>query len=121
METYHLKPKPGELEAIQRRIDEVLVWWVEFDEPVERVWCERQYCPVVFNADYGITWAGVDTRHYPRQVPTDRDGVCCIEFGVPITLMALEERFMEGWMHVVRSNGIHGHYRKAGTEREYRF
>lgn len=121
MESYHLKQTPEERERIRLRIEEAEVWWVHFDEPVERVYCTKEYCPVVFNADYGISWAGIDTPHYPREVPTDRDDVCCIEFGVPIDLMALEERFMRGWMHVVRSNGIHGTYRKAGTKKEYRF
>lgn len=121
METYHLKPQPGELERIRLRIEEAKVWWVEFSTPAERVFCRPEQVPTIINADYGITWAGVDTRHWPRQLPTDQEGVCCVEFGISIDRMAVEEQWMRGWMQIVRANGLHGKYRKAGTTREYEF
>lgn len=113
-------PKPGDSERI-RRANEVRVWWVEFNAPVERMYCTTAQLALVTLVDMGITWAGLETHYHPRQHVTDREGVWLIEWGIPIVRMAVEEQHMRGWMELVRSNGIHGKYREAGTERVYEF
>ena len=121
METFSFKPQPGDAERIRARLDETRVWWVEFDQPVERVFCDTAHVAAVINADYGIAWTGMETYHHPRQSPTDREGVWCMEFAAPLETMAVEHDWMGPLMGVLRANGCHGHYREAGTEREYEF
>ena len=121
METFSFMPQPGDAERIRVRLGETRVWWVEFDAPVERVFCDTAHVAAVFNADYGIAWTGMETYHHPRQTPTDREGVWCMEFGIPIDRMAVEHQHMRGWMEVVRANGLRGRYREAGTTTVYEF
>lgn len=116
-----LKPQPGEREEWAKRMTEAKPWWIDFDEPVSVVFCDKQHVASVFNADYGLAWAGVGCSHRPRRMPTNDQEVMCYEFQIPIDRMVVEEQFMKGWMEVVRANSFHGHYRKAGTEKEYRF
>ena len=121
MNVFHFKPVPEEQERYRRRVEETKVWWVRFDSPVELVFCDRAHAASVLNADYGISWAGVGVSHRPKRLQTDDPETVCFKFEAPIEAMAVEEAFMGGWMQVVRSNGYHGTYRKAGTEKEYRF
>lgn len=122
MEAFHFRPIPAEMERHREHVQESNPWWVVFDEPwPTRFFCSREYGASVVQADFGMSWAGLGSTHWPHQRPTDQVGTLCFEFEVPIERMAVEERFMGGWMHVVRSNGYHGHYRKAGTDKEYRF
>lgn len=121
METFHLKPTPEERERWERRLNECKPWWIHFDVMVTRVFCDRAHAASVIQADYGISWAGVGVSHRPRQLPTDDPEILCYEFEAPIEVMAVEEDFMKGWMHVIRTNGYHGWYRKCGTETRYRF
>ena len=121
MRGFSFKPKADELEEFREMVEGTRVWWVEFDAPVERVFCDTAHVAAVFNADYGIAWTGMETYHHPRQSPTDREGVWCMDFGIPIDRMAVEHGCMRGWMEVVRANGLHGRYREAGTTTEYEF
>lgn len=121
METFSFMPKPGDAERVRVRLGETRVWWVEFEPVVERLFCDTAHLAVAHEADYGVAWAGLETPHYPRQLPTDRDGVWLLEYGIPLDRMAVEHQHMRGWMEVVRANGCHGRYREAGTERWYEF
>ena len=121
MPTFDLMPKPGDAERLRERIACQRVWWVEFSAPVERIFCDGRHCASVIEADYGVTWMGVSTPHWPKRVPTDRPDVWCYEFGVPVDLMSVAHERMAGWMEVVRDNQLHGRYREAGTERWYEF
>lgn len=121
METFSFMPNKEDEERHRRRVEETRVWWVKFNDPVERVFCDKAHIAAVIEADYGIAWAGLETHHYPRQMPTDRPDVWVMEFGIPIDTMAVAHDRMKGWMEVVRANGIHGGYREAGTSRWYEF
>lgn len=121
METFHFKPVPEETERHEQRLKECEPWWIHFDSPVTRVFCDLAHGASVIQTDYGTSWAGVGASHRPRQLPTDDPGVLCFEFEAPIDTMAVEERFMAGWMHVIRTNGYHGCCHKAGSEVEYMF
>lgn len=121
MESYSFKPKPGDAERLRLRVGETRVWWVEFDQPVERIFCSTAELSTVVEADSGVAWMGLETRHYPRRMPTDREGVWCCEYAIPIDRMAVDHEWMPLWMRIVRENGLHGSYRESGTEREYEF
>ena len=55
-----------------------------------------------------------------RPAPTDREGVTYYPLDELERLVA-DESDMPAVMRCVRLTGLHGFYRKAGTEREYRF
>ena len=55
-----------------------------------------------------------------RPAPTDREGVMHYGLGL-CELLVAEESDMPAVMRCVRLTGLHGTYRKAGTEKEYRF
>ena len=44
-----------------------------------------------------------------------------VRLGTVAEYLAVEESDMTPVMRSVRMSGLHGHYRKAGTEREYEF
>lgn len=121
MNKFSLKPQPEEQEEWAKRMNEAQPWWIHFDEPLSVVFCDKEHVGSVFNADYGMAWAGIGCSHRPRRMPTNDPDVLCYQFDIPIDVMMVEERFMGGWMEVVRANSLHGHYRKAGTEKEYEF
>lgn len=121
METFSFMPNRADTEKLRRRVNDLRVWWVEFPEPVERLFCDTAHLAAAAEADRGIAWAGLETYHHPRRMPTDRAGVWLLEYGIPIDRMAVEHEHMRGWMEVVRANGVHGRYREAGTERWYEF
>ena len=121
MEGFSFMPKPGDAERLRERVGRVRVWWVEFREPVERLFCDKAHLAAAHEADYGVAWLGLETHHHPRRTPTDRPDVWLLEYGIPIDRMAVEHEWMRGWMEVVRANGVHGRYREAGTDRWYEF
>lgn len=121
MESYSFMPNAEDKRRLKERMDSTRVWWVEFPTPVERLFCDTAHLAAAVEADRGIAWAGLETYHHPRRMPTDRPGVWLLEYGIPIDRMAVEHEHMRGWMEVVRANGVHGRYREAGTERWYEF
>ena len=123
METFSFMPNAHDAERLRRRVNDLRVWWVEFPEPVERLFCDTAHLAAAHEADYGIAWTGLETFHHPRRKPTDRDGVWLLEYGIPIDRMAVRHEWMGGWMEVVRANHVHGRYREAGVypEKWYEF
>ena len=120
---FRFMPEPGDAERVRVRLGETRVWWVEFPEPVERLFCDSAHLGAANEADNGVAWLGLETHHHPRRVPTDRADVWLLEYGIPIERMAVDHEWMRGWMEVVRANGVHGRYREAGVfpERWYEF
>ena len=123
MECFSFKPSAEDQRRYQRQVDECRVWWVEFSPMVERLFCDTAHLAVAHQADYGVSWLGLETYHHPRRMPTDRPDVWLLEYGIPIERMAVDHEHMRGWMEVVRANGVHGRYREAGVypERWYEF
>ncbi len=120
MESFSLKPEPGDAERMAA-YRESRVWWVEFARPVERLFCDKAHLAVAHMVDAGIPWTGMESHHHPVRRPTDRDGVWLLEYGIPIDRLAVAHDNMRGWMEIVRANGLHGSYREAGTEQVYEF
>lgn len=91
------------------------LWGVRLDGPAERLYCDLGGLMALVRALYGMDaqgWRVLDT--------TDPD-VMLVELGRPLEWIAAEESDMRALMACLRRNGMHGSYRKAGTEKEYRF
>lgn len=108
-------------EAERERRGRMEPWWVIADPPFfEHVWCttreagEGHDLTVVARVLYacGVTFSV--TRS------TD-PGMARVDLDVPREHVAVDESDMAAFMGAVRRTGIHGRYRKAGTDREYRF
>lgn len=97
------------------------VWLVRFSRPVERLFVPREEVGVIERAQWGVAWAGIGAPAFPTYLPTDRPDVTCCQFGAPLTTLAVERDTMGPLMRVIRSNGVHGRYREAGTETRYEF
>ena len=121
MSGFSFKPVKAEADEFRRRLEESNPWWIHFERPVSRVFCDHEHAASVICADFGMSWAGVGMSHEPVKVATDNPDVDCFRFEYEVETMCVEERYMGGWMEVIRMNGLHGRYRKAGTEKEYRF
>lgn len=91
------------------------VWWVVFDEPVCGLFAPAGD-PTVPAVLMGM---GIGPGGFSRR-PTDRDGTEYWDIGL-MERLAAEEPFMPALMRCVRMSGVHGRYRKAGTDEEFRF
>lgn len=90
------------------------LWWVEFDELVESVLVDQ---------DEMVAWVRTlfcDRLSCQRR-KTDREGVWQLVLTAPQSFVVVEECDMRLVMRALRRNGITGFYRKAGTEKEYRY
>ena len=121
MNSFHFKPNKDEEDAYRIRVNETQLWWVQFNTVVDHVFCTNRQSTLVLQADEGISWAGLSTSGRPRILPTDDPNLVCVKFDAPHYLMIVDEMFMKEWMEIVRANGLHGKYRKAGTREEYEF
>ena len=88
-------------------------WWVRFDAPAKGVFSQGQDAHVMNRTLYAM-------RVPVRPTPTDMDGVTFYPLD-DAELVVAEESDMPAVMRCVRLTGLHGTYRKAGEEREYRF
>lgn len=90
-------------------------WWVALDAP----------CRGLFAADgeearaVAAVAVGMGLRISRRD--TDQAGVSYWEMDPERERLVADERHMAALMRAVRRSGLHGSYRMAGTEREYRF
>ena len=88
-------------------------WWVRFDAPAGGIFAQGKDAHVMARTLYAM-------REPVRPTPTDRAGVTFYPLD-SLELLAAEEEDMPAVMRCVRLTGLHGTYRKAGTETEYRF
>ena len=104
----------AEVEAARERAKErPQPWWVSFDELPQGIFAEGMDRIVVARTLYAM-------RVPVRPAPTDRDG--CEFYALDgVERLAVDEEDMPAVMRCVRLTGLHGTYRKAGEEREYRF
>ena len=104
----------AEVEAARERAKErPQPWWVCFDELPQGIFAEGMDRIVVARTLYGM-------RVPVHPAPTDRDG--CEFYALDgVERLVAEEEDMHAVMRCVRLTGLHGHYRKAGETREYRF
>lgn len=89
-------------------------WWVRFSPPLlQGVFAEGDDRHVMARTLFAM-------RVPVRPTPTDRDG--CEWYPLDgVERLVVEESDMPAVMRCVRLTGLHGTYRKAGEERDYRF
>ena len=94
------------------------VWWVLPDSEVEQL-------TVADGKEQACIWGvlyGMRADHGSRYYVFDDTPLRVVEFGTPQGAFAVQEPSMKCFMHVMRANGIHGVYRKAGDqEKTYEF
>lgn len=101
-------------EAHERALGDAQPWWVTFSEP----------CDGIFAADgdevvaVAATLIGMGER--VRMLDTSQEGVRWFPLDGPERL-ATDGSYMKPLMQAVRRSRLHGSYRQAGTDREYRF
>ena len=88
-------------------------WWISFDQLPHGVFAEGADRVVIARTLYAM-------RVPVRPAPTDR-AECEFYALDGVERLVAEEEDMPAVMRCVRLTGLHGFYRKAGTEREYRF
>ena len=95
-------------------------WWVKFDVPTDRLWCTTPESGDGFTlCAVARTLYGMGREFKVRRSSDER--MALVEVRTPQEFLAVEESDMALVMVAVRATGLHGTYRKAGTEREYRF
>ena len=88
-------------------------WWVRFDGLPQGIFAEGADAHVMARTLFAM-------REPVRPTPTDREGVTFYPLDLCERIVA-EESDMKAVMRCVRLTGLHGSYRKAGEEKEYRF
>ena len=88
-------------------------WWVYADGLFRDLFAEGDDRIVIDRTLFAMRMA------VPRE-PTDRDTCSAYHLG-GIEYIVADEEDMPALMRCVRMSGYHGHYRKAGTDKEYRF
>ena len=88
-------------------------WWVRFSPLPAGIFADGDDRHAVNRTLYYM-------RVLVRPTPTDREGVTWYPLD-GIECLVVEESDMPAVMRCVRLTGLHGTYRKAGTEKEYRF
>lgn len=91
-------------------------WWVYLDEPTTTLFATTDD-----NAHASLASVLYADRMPAHVAKTDKPGVACIRTETPICVLAVAEESMKTIMRTIRSNNLHGMYRKAGTRKEYRF
>lgn len=99
--------------ARERAKEQPRPWWVYADGLFRDLFAEGDDRHVIDRTLYGMRLA------VPRG-PTDRE-TCSVYHLGGIEFIVAEESDMPAVMRCVRLTGLHGCYRKAGTETEYRF
>lgn len=103
-----------EVEAARERARErPRPWWVYADGLFRDLFAEGDDRHVMDRTLYGMRMA------VPRGT-TDRE-TCSVYRLDGIEYIVADEEDMPAVMRCVRMSGYHGHYRKAGEEKEYRF
>lgn len=103
-----------EVEAARERARErPRPWWIYADGLFHDLFAEGDDRHVMDRTLFAMRVAA------PRE-PTDRE-TCSVYRLCGIEYLVADEEDMPAVMRCVRMSGYHGHYRKAGEEKEYRF
>jgi hypothetical protein len=107
-------------QAQERMEGRPALWWVTLDEPTDEIWASTpesgdgwSLCAFA-QALYG------NGRRFSVERTTD-PRVALIRLEVPVEHLVVFEEGMPAVMRSLRAYCQHGKYRKAGTEKEYRF
>lgn len=88
-------------------------WWVRFHMPARGIFAEGD--------DHHVMTRTLFAMRLPvRPAPTDR-AECEFYQLDGVERLVVNEEDMPAVMRCVRLTGLHGTYRKAGTDKEYRF
>lgn len=88
-------------------------WWVRFHTPARGIFAEGD--------DHHVMTRTLFAMRLPVcPAPTDREGVTYYPLD-DVEYLVADEADMHAVMRCVRLTGLHGTYRKAGTDKEYRF
>ena len=95
-------------------------WWVIFESPIDQIWATTP------ESGEGWTLCAIARTLYAmgrtfEVVRSTDERMALVRLGTVAEYLAVEESDMTPVMRSVRMSGLHGRYRKAGTEREYRF
>lgn len=91
------------------------VWWVVVDEPVTAIsTASGDETACVWGVLYGMRADRVATKH-------DMGEVTMTLLKIAQDAFVVQEPSMKCFMRVMRANGLHGLYRKAGTDKTYKF
>lgn len=91
-------------EALEGRDDEAR-WYVVPAEPISRLFCS------VEGKEHVTVMAAMLSRKVMCSVlPTDMDGVVCVECDPPVESITLREQFMRSFVPILRRNGVRGRY-----------
>lgn len=107
------RKRPGK--AIEPRAEKTSVWWIITDAPVARLFCWGD------GQRLALMRCLIDDHMAWSEPPCTESGVTCFELEAMPRAFAVHEPNMPGFMEVMRTNGIRGHYRKAGEEQKYQF
>ena len=100
-------------ESLERARERPQPWWVYADGLFRDLFAEGDDRIVIDRTLYGMRLA------VPRGT-TDRE-TCSVYHLGGIEYLVAEESDMPAVMRCVRMSGYHGHYRRAGEKREYKF
>ena len=94
----------------------VEVWWVRCDEPVTRLVCPRG------GGEATVMGVLYDMRRDRGATvrPTTDPALGCVDME-PTGGFAVQVSNMRAFVAILRANRVHGSYRRAGDDREYRF
>lgn len=101
-------------EAHERALGDAQPWWVSFSEP----------CGGIFAAEgdevvaVAATLVGMGER--VRMLDTSQEKVKWLRLD-GLERLAADQSYMGSLMKAVRRSQLHGSYRQAGTDKEYRF
>ncbi len=95
-------------------------WWVIFESPIDQLWATTP------EGGEGWTLCAIARTLYAmgrtfEVVRSTDERMALVRSNAPLEFLAVEESDMKLVMVAVRRSGLHGHYRKSGTEKEYRF
>ena len=106
-------------EAARERRGRLQPWWVKFDKDCDRLWATTP------ESGEGWTLCAIARTLYAMgrtfEVAESTDPKQALVRFEPQEYLAVDESDMALVMQAVRRSGHHGTYRKAGTEKEYRF
>lgn len=112
--TWQAQLKAQAREAHERALTGAQPWWVTFSEP----------CGGIFAADgeeavaVAATLVGMGER--VEMLDTSQEGVRWLRLD-GLERLAADQSYMGSLMQAVRRSRLHGSYRQAGTDKEYRF
>lgn len=93
----------------------VEVWWVILDEPLSQVTTsDGEELACLWGVLYGMRADHSASKH-------EVGDMTITVLRTEQEALVVQEPSMRTFMRIIRANGIHGVYRKAGTDREYRF